>query len=117
MKEINQGENSYEIKNQISFGVSFGFGVFFVIPGIVKAYAYSMSFFILKDNKDMQAKECLEASEKLMVGHKQQLFALDLSFLGWYFVGALCLGVGILFVIPYHYMARANFYEALKAGV
>ena len=50
-----------------------------------------------------------------MDGHKWQLFCLDLSFIGWYFVGALCLGLGTLFVVPYHEMARANFYEALKA--
>lgn len=87
----------------------------FIIPGIVKAYSYSMTFYILKDNPGMSATEAITESRKMMDGHKWQLFCLDLSFLGWYIVGALCLGVGVFFVAPYHQMARANFYEALKA--
>ena len=50
-----------------------------------------------------------------MKGYKGKLFCLDLSFIGWYIVGALCLGIGVLWVTPYHQTARANFYEALQA--
>ena len=88
-----------------------------IVPGIVKAYSYSMAFYIRQEgggqNKD--AIDCITESRMMMDGHKGQLFCLDLSFLGWYLLGALCLGIGILFVAPYHEMARANFYEALKA--
>ena len=52
----------------------------------------------------------------MMKGYKWKLFCLDLSFIGWYFVGALCFGVGALFVYPYHYMARTNFYLDIKGG-
>jgi uncharacterized membrane protein len=52
----------------------------------------------------------------MMKGYKWKLFCLDLSFIGWYFVGALCLGIGALFVYPYHYMARTNFYLDIKGG-
>ena len=48
-----------------------------------------------------------------MKGHKWELFKLDISFLGWYIVGALCLGVGILFVLPYHELARTNFFKQI----
>ena len=48
-----------------------------------------------------------------MDGHKWQLFCLDLSFIGWYLLGALCFGIGTLFVEPYHQVARANFYAEL----
>ena len=40
-----------------------------------------------------------------------KLFLLDLSFIGWYILGMLTFGVGLLFVEPYHFQARANFYE------
>lgn len=88
-----------------------------IIPGIVKTYSYAMAFYIKqeKDNKDMEAVECITESRHMMDGHKWQLFCLDFSFLGWYILGALCLGVGVFFVTPYHETARANFYEALKA--
>lgn len=86
-----------------------------VIPGIVKSYSYAMSSFIQQDSPNKNWKQCLDASIDMMNGNKMQLFLLDLSFLGWYILGALCFGVGTLFVIPYHQMARANFYMALVA--
>lgn len=88
-----------------------------IVPGIVKSYSYAMAFYIKqeKGNKDMEAVDCITESRAMMDGYKWQLFCLDFSFLGWYILGTLCLGVGVFFVIPYHETARANFYEALKA--
>jgi uncharacterized membrane protein len=88
----------------------------FVIPGIIKSYAYSMAPYILQDDPAKSWKTCLDESQAMMKGYKWKLFCLDLSFIGWYFVGALCLGIGALFVYPYHYMARTNFYLDIKGG-
>ncbi len=87
----------------------------FIIPGIVKSYSYALAFYIQRDKKDQEPVDCISESRYLMKGHKWQLFCLDMSFIGWYIVGALCLGIGTYFVVPYHNMARANFYEALIA--
>ena len=46
-----------------------------------------------------------------MKGKKWKLFCLDLSFIGWYLLGMLCLGVGVLWVDPYHKVSMALFYE------
>ena len=86
-----------------------------IIPGIIKSYAYSMSYFIQLDNPDMGPKDSITASRKMMKGHKWQLFVMDLSFIGWYIVGFLCLGVGVLWVHPYYELSKALFYEELKA--
>ena len=86
----------------------------FVIPGIVKSYAYSMSFFIKADNPDYDWKQCLDESIRITKGHKMELFMLDLSFIGWYIVGALCFGIGTLWVTPYHSTSKALYYEQLK---
>ena len=85
----------------------------FIIPGIVKSYAYRMAFYIKHDNPDYDWKKCIDESRKLMNGNKWRLFTLDLSFLGWLIVGALCFGVGTLWVQPYMTAAEANFYEDL----
>ncbi|MGM9651378.1 MAG: DUF975 family protein [Faecousia sp.] len=85
----------------------------FVIPGIVKSYSYSMAFYIKCDHPNLRWNDCITASRRLMDGHKGQLFCLDLSFLGWYLLGSLALGVGILWVVPYHKAAQANFYASL----
>ena len=87
----------------------------FVIPGIVKFYAYGMATYLQQKEPGKDWKVCLDESQAMMKGHKGQLFCLDLSFIGWYIVGAICFGIGVFFVIPYHTMARANFYLALDA--
>lgn len=85
----------------------------FVIPGIVKSYSYSMAYFISLDRPELSATQCIDESKRIMNGNKMRLFLLDLSFIGWYIVGAICFGVGTLWVDAYHSMARANFYDEL----
>ncbi len=85
----------------------------FIIPGIVKAYSYSMAYYIKLDHPEYTATQAITESRKLMNGHKADLFLLDLSFLGWIIVGALCFGIGTLWVTPYQLAARTEFYKAL----
>ncbi len=96
---------------------TFLWSLLFIIPGIVKSYSYSLASFIQQDSENKNWEYCLNKSIQMMNGKKMQLFLLDLSFIGWYILGALCFGIGVLFVQPYHQMARANFYEALKASL
>ena len=87
----------------------------FVIPGIIKACSYSMTFFIKLEHPEYTANQAITESRKMMKGHKMQYFLLQLSFIGWYILGALCLGVGVLWVDAYAQTATAVFYEELKA--
>ena len=93
---------------------TFLWSLLFVIPGIVKAYAYSMAYYIKLDHPDYGWNACITASRQLMDGHKWEKFVLDLSFLGWIIVGSLCLGVGTLWVTPYMEAANAQFYEYVR---
>ena len=86
----------------------------FVIPGIIKAYAYSMSFYVKSDHPEYGWKECMDESQRIMNGHKMDLFVVHLSFIGWAIVGALCLGVGTLWVQAYISATTAHFYESIK---
>ena len=86
----------------------------FVIPGIVKAYSYSMAMYIKNDNPDYDWRRCIDESQEMMSGHKADLFMLDLSFLGWMIVGTLCAGVGVFWVNAYMSAAHAQFYEDLR---
>ena len=69
-----------------------------------------MAYFIQQEQPNKNWKYNINESRRLMNGKKWKLFCLDFSFIGWYFLGFLCFGIGILFVIPYHQMARTNFY-------
>lgn len=88
-----------------------------IIPGFVKAYAYSMTPYILKDIYDSgnkpTATEAITKSRQLMVGHKAELFVLDLSFIGWWLLGIISLGIGFIWITPYYRQTKANFYRAL----
>ncbi len=86
----------------------------FFIPGIVKAIAYSQSFYIAIEHPEYDANTCITESRKMMNGHKWEYFCLQLSFLGWIIVGSLCLGIGTLWVSAYMQAANAAFYEDLK---
>ena len=85
-----------------------------VIPGIIKAYSYSMTFYILRENPEMTAGDAITASQKMMDGHKMDLFLLSLSFIGWVILASITFGIGYLWLIPYIYTAYAAFYETLK---
>ncbi len=86
----------------------------FIIPGIVKSYAYRMVPYILADNPNIGARRAIELSNRMTYGHKFDMFILDLSFLGWYLLGALCLGIGVFFVKPYEYATEAELYLTLR---
>jgi hypothetical protein len=85
-----------------------------IIPGIVKTYAYSQVPYILADNPNIGYRRAVELSKQMTAGHKFNMFVLDLSFLGWYLLGLLALGVGTLFVMPYDNATKAELYLELR---
>ena len=86
-----------------------------VIPGIVKSYSYSMVGYILAENPDMDYKRALKISDDMTKGFKMDLFVMDLSFVGWLFLGTLLFGIGTLFVFPYIEAAKTEAYLFLRA--
>ena len=96
---------------------TFLWSLLFIIPGIVKSYSYSMSLFILADNKGKSARECIKESMAMTDGHKMELFVLDLSFIGWGFLVTLTCGIAYIWVGPYMSATRANAYETLRPVV
>jgi len=85
-----------------------------IIPGIIKFYAYRMVPYILADNPDMKAGRAIKLSKEMTDGEKFDIFVLDLSFFGWFILGILLLGIGILFVQPYYDSTNAELYLKLR---
>lgn len=94
---------------------TFLWSLLLVIPGLIKALAYSMSYYISKDHPEYSIDECIEASKRMMDGHKWELFVLYLSFIGWILLSILTLGIGFLWLAPYMDTTIAHYYEELKA--
>ena len=61
----------------------------FVIPGIVAAYRYRFAAYNLYENPGISVMEALEMSKRQTMGYKGQIFALDLSYIGWTLLASL----------------------------
>jgi uncharacterized membrane protein len=87
-----------------------------IIPGIIAAISYSMTFFILADDSSIGPMEAIDKSKKMMAGYKWKYFCLGLRFLGWVLLCILTLGIGFLWLIPYMQVSMAKFYDDVKAN-
>lgn len=93
------------------------------IPGIIKAYSYAMTPYILAAYPDVRAKDALKLSMRMMEGHKLELFVLHLSFIGWAILSSFTCGILlVLYVGPYMQITTVGYYcelmdFAVKCGV
>lgn len=92
---------------------TFFWSLLLIVPGIVAAYRYAMTPYILTDHPELTASEAIERSKRMMDGHKGELFVLDMTFIGWRILASICANLGHLFVNPYQSAARAAFYREL----
>ncbi len=86
----------------------------FLIPGIVKAYSYSMMFYIMAEYPQIGVTRAMNLSKVMTRGYKADLFFLDLSFLGWTILSGMTGGIGFLWLVPYCQMTKTNAYHTLK---
>lgn len=85
-----------------------------IIPGIIAALAYSMTYFILKDHPQLSALEAIRLSRQMMRGNKWKYFCLQWRFFGWMLLCLLTCGIGVFWLMPYMMASQVCFYEDLK---
>ncbi len=94
----------------------------FVIPGIVKYFAYSQTFYLVTEYPGLSVRRAMKISIAVTRGHKGELFLMHLSFIGWTVLAWLTFGIGYLWLLPYRNMSFTNAYhgllrDALSAGI
>jgi len=93
----------------------YAWSLLLIVPGIIKAYSYAMTQYILADCPDVKAVDAITISRRMMKGHKWEFFVFQLSFLGWFILSGLTLGIlSIFYVDPYYYASVAGYYVELK---
>lgn len=92
----------------------FLWSLLFIIPGIVAAYRYAMTPYILLENPEMPVMDAIRRSKEMMDGNKGRLFCLDISFIGWWLLCILTCGLGLLWLRPYMCAASAAFYNEIS---
>lgn len=89
--------------------------LFTIVGYPIKHYAYAMTPYIVAENPTVTGKTAIALSQKMMKGHKWELFKLDMSFLGWYLLGYLTLGIlDILYTTPYYEAAMSEYFVHLR---
>lgn len=99
-----------------------------IVPGIIAAIKYSMTYYIWVDNPNIGINEAINQSIEMTDGHKWEIFKLGLSFIGWialtlvpvvvvrfwdpeYF--AVIMSLGMIFVTPYIQVSMGTVYTKL----
>lgn len=86
-----------------------------IIPGIMKAFSYALTPYILLDEPELTARQAITRSCEIMQGRRWKLFCLSLSFIGWGILSLLTFGIGFLWLVPYMNASIAAFYEDARA--
>jgi len=87
-----------------------------IVPGIIAALGYSMTFYILADDPLIKPQDALRKSKSMMDGYKEKLFYLWLRFFLLALLCILTLGIGFFWLIPYGHVTMAKFYDDLKGN-
>lgn len=87
--------------------------IFFIVPGVIALFKYSMTNYIIAENPGIGAREALEKSKKIMKGNKLRFFLLGLSFIGWEILVVLTFGIAGIWVSPYMQASYAEFYREI----
>ncbi|NCA66434.1 MAG: DUF975 family protein [Clostridia bacterium] len=108
-------KNKACVAEQIKANLLVGLYVFlgalcFIIPGILLALKYSQVNMVLADNPEMTYREAMDRSAELMKGRKGEFFILGLSFILWFLLAPLTLGLIYIYLAPYMLTTYAKYY-------
>ena len=102
-------------------GKRFLLWVVLYIAGIAISYVVdlmlSMSFLIYLEEPEKNVSEIINESVSMMKGNKFRYFYMTLSFLGYWLLALLSLGIAFLWVAPYQSMAMVEFYKDLRGDI
>ena len=86
-----------------------------IIGGIIKKYEYAMTPYIVAENPDIDAFTAIDLSKDMMRGHKFELFKVELTFIGWWILGAFSLGISeIIYSNPFKEATMLEYYVYVR---
>lgn len=81
-----------------------------IIPGIMAACKYVMGPFLLDSDPQLSAFDAIGISKEHMKRYRGRMFLLNLSDMGWYFLGLFTIGIRWFWIVPKHQTARTLFF-------
>ena len=117
LEQIFQGFNNFGtafLANLLMGIYVFLWMLLLIIPGIIAALSYSMTFFIIADDPTIKPGEAIDKSKAMMDGNKMKLFLMYLNFFLLSLACVLTLGIGYFWLIPFMQVTMAKFYDDVK---
>lgn len=90
------------------------FGFLMILVGVFVSGVFQFAVWVKLDDPELSVVDALKYALFLMQGRFGQYLLLQLSFIGWFIIGALVFVIGLLWVIPYHDVAIASFYDTAR---
>ncbi len=85
-----------------------------LIPTIIAILVYSMTFYIIADDKEISGFGAIKNSIKIMKGNKGKLFLLMIIFGIFCLLSLLTLGIAYIWLVPFSMTVFAAFYDRIK---
>lgn len=85
----------------------------FIVPGVYLFYGYRQAVYIMFDNPELSAIECMRRSRLMMKGRRVQLFLHDIAFILWDLI-CVIFSPAAVWVTPYKAIAHALFYTEIS---
>lgn len=100
----------------IGFFVSFVLTCLAIVPGVIFGIKTSMTHYVMKKDPAVGFTQAMRKSSVVMKGHSLQYLRLGFSFLGWFLLCIITLGLGFIFVLPYFNSCKAVFFNSISNG-
>ena len=86
-----------------------------IVGVAIKSYSYKLVNYILAINPNINSKEAINLSRKMMHGYKWEAFKLDCTFIGWNLLSSMTYRItGILLSNPYYRIAEMELFDCIK---
>ncbi|MFD1902253.1 DUF975 family protein [Enterococcus termitis] len=90
------------------------FGFLMILVSVFVSGVFQFAVWVKIDDPSLSVSDAIKYALYLMKGRFGQYLLLQLSFVGWFIIGTLVFGIGLLWVIPYHDVAIASFYDTAR---
>lgn len=88
--------------------------VILVVLAVLIELNFGMVYYVMLDNPEMGVFRALSETYRMMKGNRIRYLVLELSFIGWSFMGILSAGIGTLWINAYSRCTYAMFYLDIR---
>lgn len=90
------------------------FGILMIFIGIFISGIFQFAVWGKIDDPELSVGDAIKYGLYLMKDRFGQYLLLQISFIGWFIIGTLVFGIGLFWVLPYHNVAIASFYDTAR---